>query len=57
MRYPWNNYPPLLCSQYIVLSILCTDILSTYAMRHALMEPYGAPREDSKSQWGDDAKL
>jgi len=54
--YPWNDYAPLLCSPYIVLSILCSDILYTGATKHALVEPYQAPREDSENQWGDDAK-
>ena len=56
LRYPWNNYSSLLCSQYIVLSILCSDILSTCATRQTLVEPYQAPREDSENTWGDDAK-
>jgi hypothetical protein len=56
LRDVWNNYSPLLCSQYIVVSILCADILDTGVSRHPLVEPYRAPREDSESQWGDDAK-
>ena len=51
-----EQFPPLLCSQDIVLSILCSDILYTCAMRQALVEPYQAPREDNENTWGDDAK-
>ena len=56
LRYSWNTYASLLCSQSIIVSILCSDILYTCATLHALLEPYKAPREDSENQWGDDAK-
>jgi hypothetical protein len=49
LRYVWNNYSPLLCSQYIVVSILCSDILYTGASRYPPVEPYQAPREDSEN--------
>ena len=39
LRDVWNNYSPLLCSQYIVLSILSSDILYTCATWQALMQP------------------
>src|SRR5262245_46733560 len=56
VRYPWNNYSPLLCSQDIALSILGADILYPSATRHALVVPYQAPREASEDGWGDKAK-
>jgi hypothetical protein len=39
VQEPRNNKPSLLCSQYIVLSILSPDILYTCATRQALMQP------------------
>src|SRR5262249_37584317 len=56
MRYLRNHYLSLLCSQCLGLSILCSDILSTCATRHALVQPYQAPRQDSEKQWGDKAE-
>ena len=56
LRDVWNNYSSLLCSQYIVVSILCADILDTGVSAHPLLESYQAPREDSENQWGNDAK-
>jgi hypothetical protein len=44
-------YSSLVCSQYIALSILCSDMLSTGATRQALVEPYQAPHEDNENTW------
>ena len=55
LPYPWDTYASLLCSQYIILSILCSDILHPSTMLPPL-EPYQAPREDSQDSWGDEAK-
>src|SRR5215468_205785 len=56
MRYLRNHYLSLLCSPCLGLSILCSDILSTCATRHVLVQPYQAPRQDSEKQWGDKAE-
>ena len=39
VRYPWNNYATLLCSQDIALSILGSDIMYTYTTLQPLVQP------------------